>query len=232
MISKTPPSSAPLPAPDRPRAFTIPEMLAVVAIIAMIICILMPSLHWAKYRARTAICISNKHQIVIAVRSYSTDNVARFPNAQGSGNHYWMQDHPAIVFTAPQKWYGVPLEMWACAASDAPQLPYHWGGYNPAQKWKMMDSAWWVIRGSIGASATVNASRPNLVSDRTYLVSSASVLVSEYIRGNVTPDSGPHSYRGKVLEGAVGRADGSCELILAEKMQIRCPNESWGAWWY
>lgn len=212
--------------------FTIPEMLAVVALIIIIIAMLMPSLQRASYQARVAICVSNKHQIMVGVRSYSTDNINRFPNAQGGGNVYWMQDMPHIVFTAGRDHYGVPLEMWGCAASENPRLPYHWGGYNPYQKWKMTNSAWWVIRGTKGSCSSVQASRPFIVSDRSALVPGDSVLVSEYIRGSSAPTSSPHSYKGEITDGAVGRADGSAGLIRVEDMKVRLPNEGWGPWWY
>lgn len=50
-----------------PRGFTIPEMLAVIAIIVIIISMLMPALSGGREAAWVAMCASNQHQIRIAV---------------------------------------------------------------------------------------------------------------------------------------------------------------------
>jgi prepilin-type N-terminal cleavage/methylation domain-containing protein/prepilin-type processing-associated H-X9-DG protein len=65
---------------DRKRsAFTLIEILVVVAIIALLIAILLPSLARAKEMARMVQCQSNMRQISMAFCSYVVENKGRLP---------------------------------------------------------------------------------------------------------------------------------------------------------
>ena len=55
------------------RGFTLIEVLVVVAIIALLISILMPSLRLARENAKRTVCLSNTRQLGIAWTMYSTD---------------------------------------------------------------------------------------------------------------------------------------------------------------
>ncbi len=57
----------------RAGAFTVPEILAVVAIILIIISLLMPSLGQSREAARSAVCQSQLHQHMVAARTYCAD---------------------------------------------------------------------------------------------------------------------------------------------------------------
>ncbi len=57
----------------RKRAFTLVELLVVVAIIALLISILLPALNKAKDAAMQTICIANMRQAFIGFGTYSTD---------------------------------------------------------------------------------------------------------------------------------------------------------------
>ncbi len=61
------------------KAFTIPEMLAIVAIITIILSILLPAVGKAKKVAYTAICASNQHQIGVAQQGYLVDSRNVYP---------------------------------------------------------------------------------------------------------------------------------------------------------
>jgi len=61
--------------------FTIPEMLAVIAVIVIILSILLPSLSKAKLAAQAAICRSNLHQQAIALRVYVNESRGYLPGA-------------------------------------------------------------------------------------------------------------------------------------------------------
>ncbi len=66
--------------PGRPRsAFTLIEVLVVVAIIALLVAILLPSLSRAREQAKRAACASNLHQQGLGMYSYANDNRAFLP---------------------------------------------------------------------------------------------------------------------------------------------------------
>lgn len=67
---QTPQRSRP---PLQPRAFTIAEILAVVAIISILLALLQPTLNRARDLTRRAICLSQLHQHQIAARNYATE---------------------------------------------------------------------------------------------------------------------------------------------------------------
>jgi len=55
------------------RAFTLIELLVTVAIIALLLSILLPSMHNARKQAQAAVCGSNMQQILIALRMYQDE---------------------------------------------------------------------------------------------------------------------------------------------------------------
>jgi prepilin-type N-terminal cleavage/methylation domain-containing protein len=63
----------------RTPAFTLIEVLVVVAIIALLVAILLPSLRSARTQARRTVCLNNMHQLAVALGAYAADHKMRVP---------------------------------------------------------------------------------------------------------------------------------------------------------
>jgi prepilin-type N-terminal cleavage/methylation domain-containing protein len=77
----------------RPRAFTLVELLVVVAIIALLVGILLPVLATAKDSARRSVCAGNLHQVSIAFAMYLGQNNDVYPcqaDPVSSNPFYWL----------------------------------------------------------------------------------------------------------------------------------------------
>ena len=79
---------------SKPRAFTLVELLVVIAILAILIALLVPAVQSARSSAAQAQCLNNLRQLGIALHHHH-DAKRHFPAARGG--------HPA-VFTTAQGW--------------------------------------------------------------------------------------------------------------------------------
>ena len=68
----------------RKIGFTLIELLVVIAVISILAGMLLPALGKAKEAGKSAQCISNLHQISLAMLSYATDNKDTF-NCDANG---------------------------------------------------------------------------------------------------------------------------------------------------
>jgi prepilin-type N-terminal cleavage/methylation domain-containing protein len=79
------------------RAFTLIELLVVIAIIAILAAMLMPVLSRGKERGRTAVCLSNLHQIGVALQIYIDQNDNHLPFMQDrSTNSMTTNIYPSV----------------------------------------------------------------------------------------------------------------------------------------
>ncbi len=87
---------------QRKEAFTLVELLVVVAIIALLVSILLPALGQARRAAKEVVCLSNLHQLGLAALAYDSENgrlpehcVERGTIASGGTTSAW--GYPEII---------------------------------------------------------------------------------------------------------------------------------------
>ena len=93
---------------QRPRAFTLIELLVVIAIIAILAALLLPVLSQAKEKAKAIKCVSNLHQIGLAVHMRVIDGQRLWGGEQavmmhsGAPIHSYYDEMPATqAFVCP-----------------------------------------------------------------------------------------------------------------------------------
>ena len=95
-VGRNPPSRHPSPDTNPSRAFTLVELLIVIAIIAILSAMLLPVLHKSKLSAQRAECMNNLHQLGIATQLYWDEN--------GGGCFQWIYD--STNSNGHQYWFG------------------------------------------------------------------------------------------------------------------------------
>lgn len=132
-------------------AFTLIEILVVVAIIALLVAILLPSLARAREQARQAVCGSNNRQIGIAMRIFGEEHKEYYPeHYRWFGWPPWYYNPDPVTFSSPLKgngweeghilkYVGRQEKIFVCPSDDgvrrpgvgefSPMLPGH-GNYS------------------------------------------------------------------------------------------------------
>ena len=114
---------------------TLIELLVVIAVISVLAALLLPALGTAKARARRVQCVSNQHQLGIALNTFLTDNhtypLWAAPTNNDPPGHWWAEQLERAVLGANRPapnfmQHGV----WRCPSSAKPRRDSVSYGYN------------------------------------------------------------------------------------------------------
>lgn len=110
------------------RAFTLIEVLVVVAIIALLLAILLPSLAKARDQAKVPICLSNLRSMGLVTQIYLNNNREYYPvrtatSSTGGGSVFGAFEPMRTIIKTDRR----PLEIFACPTDADPLRQYALG---------------------------------------------------------------------------------------------------------
>ena len=128
------------------KAFTLIELLVVIAIIAILAALLLPALAAAKQKAIRMQCLSNIHQIEVAINIYTiqfNDHLPVLANSAGNALGSWAWDFPDFAAQVMLK-SGLTPKAFYCPGT-APRFTdtENWAGPNPSGNVTGANSTLW-----------------------------------------------------------------------------------------
>ena len=116
-------------------AFTLIEMLVVIAIIAILAALLLPALKDAKERTRRISCGSNLHQVSIGLETYILDSDNEYPEGDWGAFEGFSRptnvmpyfENPEAMFLCPSS----PIQRRSMALGQGKWVPSHFGPGGP-----------------------------------------------------------------------------------------------------
>lgn len=139
------------------KRFTLVELLVVIAVIAILTCLLLPSLQKAKATAKSIACVNNLRQINTVANIYIGDYESWIPCAMwlAEGTYFYkLYPYNNKLFSKPQYKNGTAASNPACplmSASESTSIDYangsSYGGYAMNQRTGYYStSGLWFIR--------------------------------------------------------------------------------------
>jgi prepilin-type N-terminal cleavage/methylation domain-containing protein len=122
---------------QRSRAFTLPELLVVIAVIAILAAILLSNLWHVRAQAATAACEANERSLAAAIEEFATDHNGAYPTTVGAitlqtfggpGNPYI--DPSNLTDPASGLPYSYVLGQGSCVSSVATFEIHDLGGHD------------------------------------------------------------------------------------------------------
>ena len=95
-------------------AFTLIELLVVISIIAVLAALLLPTLGYARFRAKCVMCASNIRQCVTACKIYSSDYEGQLPRVDPNMSTGYNANEVGPGFMALLANYGLTDGVWWC----------------------------------------------------------------------------------------------------------------------
>jgi len=116
------------------RAFTLVELLVVIAIIAILAALLLPVLSMAKEKSYRAQCVNNFKQLAVAIQLYADDHGDQLPGPvwQGFYENYDNQDYKRLSYYIAI-YMGLPaaqLTPQSAPLARCPSAARHWTAAN------------------------------------------------------------------------------------------------------
>ena len=107
--------------PSNVSAFTLVELLVVIAVVTMLIALLLPAIKDAKESARRVQCLSNQRQIALAIFAYANDQKGIAPPIGPPWTYAWTWIpywwHLDLCYE-PLTYYGVNYSLLECPSSE------------------------------------------------------------------------------------------------------------------
>ncbi|MHC4799290.1 MAG: type II secretion system protein, partial [Planctomycetota bacterium] len=126
--------------PDRQsgatRAFTLIEVLVVVAIMTLLVAIFVPSLQQARVQAKIAVCKANSKQIADLTATYQSEYRGFVPILF---NYFANATNP-LEWGAPARicWLSVAFRAYDKSTAKLATIPYSGGGYFAPDIWELL----------------------------------------------------------------------------------------------
>ncbi len=168
------------PPEGRCRAFTLVELLVVMAVLVLLMAILLPVVHRARKHAAAVTCQSNLRQWGILLDTYVTGNDGRF-FFERTHVDTWTEPQPVTVWV--QSWWYIFLtdfgnyrDIWLCPMAKTPSTDGRtgstfraWRGERGAERvpgggWNEVDREFlgsYGANGWVGLSRRADPNRPN-----------------------------------------------------------------------
>jgi prepilin-type N-terminal cleavage/methylation domain-containing protein len=182
------------------RAFTLIELLLVIAIIAVLVALLLPALVGAKEKARRAACKDHLRQFLLGAHMYGNDNLANLPSGLSESVNPQDEHIPVISATTRDfliQYSGSPRIL-ECPSLLAP--------FNTQQGWYYQDYGFVLGYNYLGGHSDtpwpVSGGLSNWISPQTLNDNSGLALVTDINDWSTAYGKAfaPHASRGPIIK--------------------------------
>lgn len=197
-------------------AFTLTELLTVIAIIGILVAIIIPIIGKVRSNARASQCVSNLRQIGVAMLVYASENKNQYPAAVRHGGRSWDME---------LKDYGVTKDVLHCAVDEAERSPFNNGTASEPRSYGMNDR---LASGGYNPTGYIHSARieapPQTIALSEWHVSgnrawvSGNAVLTDFIGGDTA--RGNFTVHGEVSGNALF-FDGHVETLRKNQANIR-----------